>query len=127
MDIVTKKKLNILIQLAKADKDFAPVERDLIFRMAREKNYPLDEVEELIDNPEPIGTLGALSERQKADYLLSSIELILADHRVLESEVRFGQQIAIKLGFVKGVVDHLVANYGKRPVEELHLNDYRQI
>ncbi len=127
MDIVTKKKLNILIQLAKADKDFAPVERDLIFRMAREKNYPLDEVEELIDNPEPIGTLGALSERQKADYLLSSIELILADHRVLESEVRFGQQIAIKLGFVKGVVDHLVANYGKRPVEELHLSDYRQI
>lgn len=127
MDIVTKKKLNILIQLAKADKDFAPVERDLIFRMAREKNYPLNEVEELIDNPEPIGTLGALSERQKTDYLLSSIELILADHRVLESEVRFSQQIAIKLGFMKGVVDHLVANYGKRPVEELHLSDYRQI
>lgn len=127
MDIVTKKKLNILIQLAKADKDFAPVERDLIFRMAREKNYPLNEVEELIDNPEPIGTLGALSERQKTDYLLSSIELILADHRVLESEVRFSQQIAIKLGFMKGVVDHLVANYGKRPVEELRLSDYRQI
>lgn len=127
MDIVTKKKLNILIQLAKADRDFAPVERDLIYRMAQERNYPLKEVDDLIENPEPIGTLGALSERQKTDYLLSSIELILADHRVMESEVRFSQQIAIKLGFAKGVVEHLVANFGKKPVEDLHLSDYRLV
>ena len=125
MDIVTKKKLNILIQLAKADKEFAAVERDLIYKMAQDRNYPLKDVDELIDNPEPIGTLGALSERQKADYLLSSIELMLADHRVLESEVRFSQQIAIKLGYAKGVVDHLVANFGKKPLEDLHLSDYR--
>lgn len=127
MDIVTKKKLNILIQLAMADHDFAAVERELIYRIARERNYPLTDVEELIRNPEPIGTLGALSESQKKDYLLSSIELVLADHRVVDSEILFSQHIAIKLGYRKGVVDHLVANFGKRPVEDLQLSQFRQV
>ena len=105
MDIVTKKKLNILIQLAKADHDFAAVERDLIFQIARENNYPDDQVSLLIDNPEPIGTLGALSDKQKEEYLLSSVELVMADHRVMESEILFTQHIAIKLGYFKNVVD----------------------
>ena len=125
MDIVTKKKLNILIQLAKADHDFAAVERDLIFQIARENNYPDDQVSLLIDNPEPIGTLGALSDKQKEEYLLSSVELVMADHRVMESEILFTQHIAIKLGYFKNVVDYLVANFDKR--RELRLSDFRQV
>ena len=125
MDIVTKKKLNILIQLAKADHDFATVERDLIFQIARENNYPDDQVSLLIDNPEPIGTLGALSDKQKEEYLLSSVELVMADHRVMESEILFTQHIAIKLGYFKNVVDYLLANFDKR--RELRLSDFRQV
>ena len=125
MDIVTKKKLNILIQLAKADHDFATVERDLIFQIARENNYPDDQLSLLIDNPEPIGTLGALSDKQKEEYLLSSVELVMADHRVMESEILFTQHIAIKLGYFKNVVDYLVANFDKR--RELRLSDFRQV
>lgn len=125
MDIVTKKKLNILIQLAKADHDFAAVERDLIFQIARENNYPDDQVSLLIDNPEPIGTLGALSDKQKEEYLLSSVELVMADHRVMESEILFTQHIAIKLGYFKNVVDYLLANFDKR--RELRLSDFRQL
>lgn len=127
MDIVTRKKLNILIQLAQVDRDFASSERDLIYRIAEENNYPKEAVNELIANPEPIGTLGALSERQKVDYLLASVELVLADHRVLESEIVFTQHIAIKLGFFKHVVNHLIANFGKKPVHELQLGSFRQV
>ncbi|MBL7851279.1 MAG: hypothetical protein JNN04_10290 [Cyclobacteriaceae bacterium] len=127
MDIVTKKKLNILIQLALADKDFAAAERELIYRIAEERNYPREAVQELIDHPEPIGTLGALSERQKVDYLLSSIELVLADHRVVESEIVMSQHIAIKLGFFKHVVDHLIDKLGKVPVQDLQLGSFRQV
>jgi len=126
MDIVTRKKLNILIQLALSDKDFATSERELIFRIAEERNYPREAVEELMENPEPIGTLGALSETQKEDYLLSSIELVMADHRVAASEILLSQQIAIKLGFFKHVVNHLLDNYGK-PVRELQLQSFRQV
>lgn len=104
-----------------ADKDFASAERALIYRIAREKNYPEEAVDDLIEHPESIGTLGALSEKQKLDYLLSSVELVLADHKVHEREVIFMQSIAIKLGFLKNVVAYLLANFGKMSVEDLRL------
>jgi hypothetical protein len=73
----------------------------------------------LIRNPEPIDSLGALSNDQKFDYLMDCIELIFADQKVFESEVIFTKSIAIKLGFKKNVVDFLVENSGKKPKEEL--------
>lgn len=119
MDIVTKKQLNILIQLAEADKHFAKIEREMIFKIARDRKFPEETVTELIRNPEPIDSLGALSLDQKFEYLMSSIELVFADHNVFESEVIFCKNIAIKLGFKKGVIDFFIENYGKKTREEL--------
>jgi hypothetical protein len=119
MDIVTKKQLNILIQLAEADKHFAKIEREMIFKIARERKFPEETVTELIRNPEPIDSLGALSLDQKFDYLMSAVELVFADHNVFESEIIFCKNIAIKLGFKKGVIDFLFENYGKKSREEL--------
>ena len=119
MDIVTKKQLNILIQLAEVDKHFAKAERDMIFKIARDRKFPEEMVTELIRNPEPIDSLGALSLDQKFEYLMSSIELIFIDQNVFESEIIFCKNIAIKLGFKKGVIDYFVENYGKKTREEL--------
>jgi|SRR5690606_10390246 len=118
MDIVTKKQLNILIQLAEADKHFARIERELIFKIARDRNFPEEIVNELIRNPEPIETLGALSVEQKFDYLMSSIDLIFADQNIFDSEVTFCRNIAIKLGFKKSIVDYFLEHYGKKTREE---------
>lgn len=119
MDIVTKKQLNILIQLAEADKHFAKVEREMIFKIARDRKFPEDIVMELIRNPEPIDSLGALSPDQKFEYLMSSIEMIFIDQNVFESEIIFCKNIAIKLGFKKGVIDYFIENFGKKTREEL--------
>ncbi len=121
MDIVTKKQLNILIQLAEADKHFAKAERDMIFRIAKERNFPEEKVTELIKNPEPIDTLGALSMDQKFDYLMATMDLVFADQNVFESEIIFSKNIAIKLGFKKGVIDYMIENYGKKTREELRI------
>jgi uncharacterized tellurite resistance protein B-like protein len=118
MDIVTKKQLNILIQLAEADKHFAKTERDMIFKIAKERNFPEEMVNDLIRNPEPIDTFGALSSDQKFDYLMSVIELVFADQNIFESEIIFSKNIAIKLGFKKGVIDFVIENYGKKSREE---------
>lgn len=118
MDIVTKKQLNILIQLAEADKHFAKIEREMIFKIARDRKFPEETVTELIRNPEPIDSLGALSPDQKFDYLMSAIELVFADHNVFESEIIFCKNIAIKLGFKKGVIDFFIENYGKKTRNE---------
>jgi uncharacterized tellurite resistance protein B-like protein len=119
MDIITKKKLNILIQLAEADKHFARAEREMILKIAQDRKFPEEEVNQLIRSPEPIDTLGALSNDQKFNYLKDCIDLIFADQKVFESEVIFTKSIAIKLGFKKNVVDFLIENSGKRPLDEL--------
>jgi hypothetical protein len=118
MDIVTKKQINILIQLAEADKHFAKIEREMIFKIARERNFPEESVNDLIRNPEPIDSLGALSIEQKFEYLMSAIDLIHIDQNVFESEVIFCKNIAIKLGFRKNVIDFILENYGNRSREE---------
>ena len=119
MDIITKKQLNILIQLAEADKHFAQVERDMIFKIARERNFPEDEVNQLIKKPEPIDSLGALSQDQKFDYLMACIKLVFIDHKIFESELIFVKGIAIKLGFKKSVVEYMLDNYNKITVSDL--------
>ncbi|MBX7127142.1 MAG: hypothetical protein K1X47_15710 [Cyclobacteriaceae bacterium] len=126
MDIVTRKQLNILIQLAEADKHFAQVEREMIMRIARNRNYPEEAVEQLIRNPEPIESLGALTDERKFAYLLDCIELVFADQRVFESEVIFCRSIAIKLGFRKNVVDFLMQNHSTLPKEELKTTTFAQ-
>lgn len=121
MDIVTRKKLNLLIQLAEADKHFARSEREMIYRIAKDRNFSEDDVNELIKNPEPIGSLGALSIEQKLDYLLTSIQLMFADQKIFDSELTFCRNVAIKLGFKKGIIDYFVENYEKKSREELRL------
>jgi hypothetical protein len=118
MDIVTKKQLNILIQLAEADKHFAKIEREMIFKIARDRKFPEDVVMDLIRNPEPIDSLGALSLDQKFEYLMSSIELVFVDQNVFESEIIFSKNIAITLGFKKGVIDYFVENFGQKSRDE---------
>lgn len=127
MDVVTRKHLNILIQLAEADKHFAKAERDMIFKIAKERNFPETEVQELIRKPEPIDSLGALSVDQKFEYLHSSIELILVDQNVFESEVIFCKSLAIKLGFKKAIIEFFLENVNKKPkaeLKEIAINEY---
>ena len=127
MDIVTKKQLNILIRLAEADKHFAQAERDMILKIAKDRNFSEEDVLLLIKNPEPIDSLGALSNDQKFDYLIGCIQLIFVDHKIFESEVIFVKSIAIKLGFRKSVVEFLIQNFDKKPLDELKskvLTDY---
>ena len=119
MDIVTRKQLNILIQLAQADKHFSDKERELIYNLARKKNFPSDGVRELIREPEPIGSFGARSENQRFDYLYNCIDLMLIDQKIFDSELLFCHNIAIKLDFKKSVVEYLK--------DHIHNSDYEQL
>ncbi|MEM6359319.1 MAG: TerB family tellurite resistance protein [Bacteroidota bacterium] len=126
MDIVTRKQLNILIQLAEVDKHFSPLERQRIFDLAKQRKFPQDEVKELIRNPEPIGTLGALSDDQRFDYLYNLIDLMLADKKIFENELVFCKDIAIKLGFRKDVVEFLKDSIYQLDIVELKNSVFKE-
>ena len=119
MDIVTKKQLNILIQLAEADKHFAKIEREMIFKIAKERKFPEEEVNELIRTPSLSILWAPFHWIKVCDYLISSIELVFADQNIFESEIIFCKNIAIKLGFKKGIIDFFIENFGTKPIQEL--------
>ncbi|MBL3656409.1 TerB family tellurite resistance protein [Fulvivirga sediminis] len=119
MDIITRKQLSILIQLAEVDKNFDSEEKELIYKIAKLKNFPEDSVEELMLNPEPIGSYGALSDNQKFEYLYSCIELMIIDKKIFDSEIIFCIDIAIKLGFKKDVVQFLKEEFDNYSKEEI--------
>jgi hypothetical protein len=119
MDIITRKQLNILIQLAEADKNLAAIEKERIFEIARNRKFPIEEVKELIRNPEPIDSLGALSDSTRYEYLLTCVELMLIDKKVFNSELLFCKNVAIKLGFKQSVINFLAENFESHSREEL--------
>jgi len=108
MDIVTRQQLNVLIQLAKVDKDFAKVEERLIHQIAEKYGFSEKEVQKMINEPEPIGTFGALSDFKKFEYLYNLVQLMLADHKIHPSETIFCQSLAIKMGYQKDVIDGML-------------------
>lgn len=115
MDIVTRKQINILIQLAKADNELAASEKKMIYRIAEEKGFPKHEVTNLMKNTEPVGSLGALSEDQKFEYLFNAIALMKVDKKISSSELLFCQDIAIRMGFQKDVVNMMA-----REIDEIN-------
>ncbi len=119
MNIVAKKQLNVLIQLAETDKHFAQAERDLILKIAKDNDFSEDDVRSLIRNPEPIDALGDLSAEQKFDYLVSCVRLIFADNKVFDKELIFAQSIATKLNFDINAVQDLIENLDKKDYHEL--------
>jgi len=108
MDIVTRQQLNVLIQLAKVDKDFAKVEERLIHQIAEKYGFSEKEVQKMINEPEPIGTFGALSDFKKFEYLYNLVQLMLADHKIHPSETIFCQSLAIKMGYQKDVINGML-------------------
>lgn len=108
MDAVLNKKLNILIRLAAVDGEFVPKEKAFIKSICQRHGVNPTLVDEIIDGPDPIGSLGALSYQTTLDYLSESLMLMLVDGKVLQSEILFCEDIGVRLGFTKRSIDELV-------------------
>lgn len=105
------RKLSILIRLATADKHFADQEKAMIIRAGLRNGLSEESINRLMRYPISIEKPEMLSLEKKSDYLLDCMDLMLADDKVMESELIFIRGIALKLGFSKGIVDLLAAKH----------------
>lgn len=112
---MSKRKLNILIQLATIDRNLANKEQKLIEHIAQVNGIPDDEVKELLNKPEPIQDLDTLTEDERFEYLYMVIQLMKVDGQVFKSEIVFCEDIAEKLGYKKKVVAELSKNIYSDP------------
>ena len=110
-----RKQLNILTQLATIDGFLATKERKLIEHIAKVNNIDTNEINDLLNTPEPIGDLNTLSDDQRFEYLYMVIQLMKIDGQVFKSEIVFCENIAERLGFKRKVVAELSKNIYSDP------------
>jgi len=102
-----KAKLSTLIQLANADGEFSGEEKRLILMIGKANRISEDEINQLIDNPEPMPPVSTMSEDDKFEYLYNIVQLMKIDNQVFLSEIKYCEDIAEKLGFKRKVIGAL--------------------
>lgn len=110
-----KSKLSVLVQLANIDGDFAGEEKDLIYMIAKANGISQDEVNHMIENPEPLPPLSTISDEDKFEYLYHLVQLMKIDSQVYLSEIKYCEELAEKLGFRKNVISDLSARIYSDP------------
>jgi uncharacterized membrane protein YebE (DUF533 family) len=102
-----KAELNVLINLAASDNSVADREAKLIHMIGKANGVSIDEINKMIQNPQPISDVASLTPDQKFEHLYYLIQLMKMDGQVFRSEVVFCEHIAEKLGYKKAVVGEI--------------------
>ena len=108
MNIILKKKLSILIHLAGIDGEFANVEKSFIREICNRNDVTSLEFEQLVRNPDPIASLGALSYAKVVEYMSDSLSLMIIDGKIRQSEVLLCEDIGLRLGYQKKHIDVVI-------------------
>ncbi|MBL0744759.1 TerB family tellurite resistance protein [Chryseolinea lacunae] len=99
-----KAELNVLINLAASDSNVASRESKLIHTIGKANGISKEDVDAMLQNPKPIGSIDTLTDDEKFEHLYYLIQLMKMDGQVFRSEIVFCEHIAEKLSFKKGVV-----------------------
>ncbi len=102
-----KAKLSVLVQLANIDGDFAGEERDLIYMIGKANGVSENEINNMVENPEPLPPLSTQTEEDKFEYLFHLVQLMKIDSQVYLSEIKFCEELAEKIGFKRNVISQL--------------------
>ncbi|GAB4253084.1 MAG: hypothetical protein Tsb0034_31500 [Ekhidna sp.] len=102
-----KSKLSVLVQLANIDGDFAGEEKDLIYMIGKANGISESEINDMVENPEPLPPLSTMSEEDKFEYLFHLVQLMKIDSQVYLSEIKFCEELAEKIGFKRNVISEL--------------------
>ena len=116
MNPLIKKKLSILIRIATADGEFAKTEKNYITQVAEKNGVSPLELSALYEDPESIGSLGALSYEKIVEYMCDSLSLMMADQKIMQSEVLLCEDIGFRLGFNKKDIDSVIELLRKNPI-----------
>ncbi len=108
MNPVLKKKISILIHLAAVDGEFANIEKKFIKDICQRNDVSMDEFDQLVQNPEPIGSLGALGYDKAVEYMSDSLSLMIVDGKILQSEIILCEDVGLRLGFQKNAIDKVI-------------------
>ena len=121
-----KKQLNILLQLAKIDRNFDQEEKSFIREFGRKYNIGRSELEEIEHNSNRFGDISNFTMDEKVEVLYNAIRLAKVDRRILPNEIVYCQEIASKLGFKRSVIDAILPLVNDQPLELVNYSSVRR-
>ncbi|PGH39619.1 MAG: hypothetical protein CRN43_07975 [Candidatus Nephrothrix sp. EaCA] len=106
-----KDQLKLLVKLAASDRQVSERESKFIHLIGKVNGFTVQEVNALLEHPEELSeSFGeTLTDDQRFDNLLHLIQMMKIDGKVHKSEIDFCEQMAVSLGYKKGVVSALSA------------------
>lgn len=110
-----KSKLSVLVQLANIDGDFAGEEKELIYMIGKANKISESEINNMVENPEPLPPLSTMTEEDRFEYLFHLVQLMKIDSQVYLSEIKYCEEMAEKLGFKRNVISDLSARIYSDP------------
>jgi uncharacterized tellurite resistance protein B-like protein len=106
---VIQKQLRVLVHLARADDDVSESEVKLIHHIGGLNGLSIEEIDDIIDNPGEMPELGDFDPDSKFECLHHIVQLMKVDGKVFQSEIKFCERVALKLGYRPGVIADLSA------------------
>ena len=106
--MIALEKLNLLVNLAKADGNLSPDERQFIINIGKAHDYPESSVETLFYEAHPVNIPAEMTQEQRVDYAMALTQLMLLDKKMYLKEIEFCSEIIEKLGFEKRYVYKLI-------------------
>lgn len=122
MDETLKRKLNILIFLAKVDGKFHKAERALLDEFVRENNLDESEFKSLLAHPEQLDAENIID---KVGMMYLALKVINADGHLDELEIKYCHELAEKLGFKPELVDQFASKNLSKEEFAMEANAYK--
>ena len=121
-----KAQISTLIQLANADGEFSGEEKQLIYMIGKANRMKEEEIDALVENPEPMPPVSTMSDEDKFEYLFQVVQLMKIDSQVFLSEIKYCEEIAEKLGFKKKVIGALSKQIYSDPAITSNVDELRK-
>lgn len=104
--------MKVLLQLALVDNTLSTTEKNWIYNLGKANGMPESDINDLFEGMllqkhHEIPPIENLTEEDKFEYLFNLIQLMKVDKEVYLSEVKFCEELAVKLGYKKKVIKAL--------------------
>ena len=110
-----KSHLSVLIGLANIDNDFAEDEKELIYMVGKANGIDEAQIEGLLSEPEPLPPLSTMTDDEKFECLYNVVQLMKIDKEIFLSEVKYCEDLALRLGYKKAVIAELSTKIYSNP------------
>jgi len=112
--------LSVLVQLARVDGDVAEQELQLIRQIGAANDLTNDVIEACIANPVSENDINysLLTNDERFEYIYSIVQLMKADGKLYQEEIKFTAKMAAKLGYDEAVLFELITRVYSDP----HIN-----